>query len=51
MKDSDKTKEQLISELAELHKRLANRQRRQARLGFLSPVTYDKRFYAGLLAA
>lgn len=28
-----------------------NRQRRQARLGFLSPVTYEQRFYAGLLAA
>jgi len=28
-----------------------NRQRRQARLGFLSPVAYEQRFYAGLLAA
>ena len=28
-----------------------NRQRRQARLGFLSPAAYEKRFYAGLLAA
>lgn len=28
-----------------------NRQRRQARLGFLSPVAYERRFYAGLLAA
>ena len=28
-----------------------NRQRRQARLGFLSPAAYEKRYYAGLLAA
>ncbi|HUV44701.1 MAG TPA: IS3 family transposase, partial [Dehalococcoidales bacterium] len=28
-----------------------NRQRRQARLGFLSPVVYEQRYYAGLLAA
>ena len=28
-----------------------NRQRLQAKLGFLSPATYAKRFYAGLLAA
>ena len=28
-----------------------NRQRRQARLGFLSPAAYEQRFYAGLLAA
>ena len=28
-----------------------NRQRRQARLGFLSPAVYAQRFYAGLLAA
>ena len=27
-----------------------NRQRLQARLGFLSPATYAKRFYAGLVA-
>jgi len=28
-----------------------NRQRRQARLGFLSPAVYEQRFYAGLLSA
>ena len=28
-----------------------NRQRRQARLGFLSPAAYEQRFYAGLPAA
>jgi len=28
-----------------------NRQRRQARLGFLAPAVYTQRFYAGLLAA
>jgi putative transposase len=28
-----------------------NRQRRQARLGFLSPAAYEQRFYAGSLAA
>jgi len=26
-------------------------QRRQARLGFLSPVVYEQRYHAGLLAA
>ncbi len=28
-----------------------NRQRRQARLGFCSPVEYEQRYHAGLLAA
>jgi len=28
-----------------------NRQRRQARLGFLSPAAYERKYYAGLLAA
>jgi transposase InsO family protein len=28
-----------------------NRQRRQARLGFLSPMVYEQRYYAGLVAA
>ena len=28
-----------------------NRQRRQARLGFLSTAVFAQRFYAGLLAA
>ncbi|MCH7559591.1 MAG: IS3 family transposase, partial [Planctomycetes bacterium] len=28
-----------------------NRQRLQAKLGFLSPVVYEQRYYAGLLAA
>jgi putative transposase len=27
-----------------------NRQRRQARLGFLSPAAYEQRYYAGMLA-
>jgi transposase InsO family protein len=28
-----------------------NRQRLQARLGYLSPVAYAQKYYAGLLAA
>ena len=40
-----------VQEITEYIEIFYNRQRRQARLGFLSPAAYEQRFYAGLLAA
>ena len=40
-----------IRDITEYIEVFYNRQRRQARLGFLSPAAYEQRFYAGLLAA
>ena len=40
-----------MQEITEYIEIFYNRQRLQARLGFLSPVTFTKRFYARLLAA
>ena len=40
-----------IRDITEYIEIFYNRQRRQARLGFLSPAAYEQRFYAGLLAA
>ena len=40
-----------IHEITEYIEIFYNRQRLQAKSGFLSPATYTKRFYAGLLAA
>jgi len=46
-----RTRQEAIQNITEYIEIFYNRQRRQARLGFLSPVTYEQRFYAGLLAA
>jgi len=46
-----RTRQEAIQDITEYIEIFYNRQRRQARLGFLSPVTYEQRFYAGLLAA
>jgi len=46
-----KTRLEAIRDITEYIEIFYNRQRRQARLGFLSPVTYEQRYYAGLLAA
>lgn len=40
-----------IRDITEYIEIFYNRQRRQARLGFLSPVAYEQRYYAGLLSA
>jgi len=40
-----------MQEITEYIEIFYNRQRLQAKLGFLSPAAYTKRFYAGLLAA
>jgi putative transposase len=39
------TREQAIREITEYIEVFYNRQRRQARLGYLSPVTYEQRYY------
>ena len=46
-----RTRREAIQDITEYIEIFYNRQRRQAKLGFLSPVTYEPRFYAGLLAA
>jgi len=46
-----RTRLEAIRDITEYIEIFYNRQRRQARLGFLSPVVYEQRFYAGLLAA
>jgi len=46
-----RTRQEAIRDITEYIEIFYNRQRRQARLGFLSPVAYEQRFYAGLLAA
>ena len=46
-----RTREEAIQEITEYIEVFYNRQRRQARLGYLSPVVYEQRFYAGQLAA
>jgi putative transposase len=45
------TRQQAIQEITEYIEIFYNRQRCQARLGFLSPAAYAQRFYVGLLAA
>jgi putative transposase len=44
------TRLEAIRDITEYIEIFYNRQRRQARLGFLSPVVYEQRYYAGLLA-
>jgi len=46
-----RTKQEAVRDITEYIEIFYNRQRRQARLGFLSPVVYEQRYYAGLLAA
>ena len=45
------TREQAIREITEYIEVFYNRQRRQARLGYLSPAIYERQFYAKQLAA
>ena len=45
------TREEAMREITEYIEVFYNRQRRQARLGYLSPVVYEQKFYAGQLAA
>ena len=46
-----RTRQEAIQDITEYIEIFYNRQRRQARLGFLSPAAYEQRYYAGLLAA
>jgi transposase InsO family protein len=46
-----KTREQAIREITEYIEVFYNRQRRQARLGYLSPAVYERQFYAMQVAA
>jgi transposase InsO family protein len=46
-----KTREQAIREITEYIEVFYNRQRRQARLGYLSPAIYERQFYASQVAA
>ncbi|MBN2187028.1 MAG: IS3 family transposase [Dehalococcoidia bacterium] len=46
-----RTRREAIEDITEYTGILYNRQRRQAKLGFLSPVAYTQKYYAGLLAA
>jgi transposase InsO family protein len=46
-----RTRQEAIRDITEYIEIFYNRQRRQARLGFLSPLNYEQRYYAGLLAA
>jgi len=46
-----RTRQEAIEDITEYIEIFYKRQRRQARLGFLSPVAYEQRYYAGLLAA
>lgn len=46
-----RTRQEAIQETTEYIEIFYNRQRRQARLGYLSPVAYEQKFYAGQLAA
>ena len=45
------TREEAMREITEYIEVFYNRQRRQARLGYLSPVVYEQKFYARQLAA
>jgi putative transposase len=46
-----RTRQEAIQDITEYIEIFYNRQRRQARLGYLSPAVYEQRYYAGLLAA
>ena len=45
------TRQEAVRDITEFIEIFYNRQRRQARLGFLSPAAFAQRFYAGVLAA
>jgi len=45
------SRREAIQDITEYIEIFYNRQRRQARLGYLSPAVYEKKFYAGRLAA
>jgi transposase InsO family protein len=45
------TRDEAIRDIREYIEIFYNRQRRQARLGYLSPAAYEQSFYAGQLAA
>ncbi|RLC67093.1 MAG: IS3 family transposase, partial [Chloroflexi bacterium] len=45
------SRQEAIQDITEYIEIFYNRQRRQARLGFLSPAAYEQRFYARLSAA
>jgi putative transposase len=46
-----RSRQEAIQDITEYIEIFYNRQRRQARLGFLSPSVYEQKFYAGQLAA
>jgi putative transposase len=46
-----RNRQEAIQEISEYIEVFYNRQRRQARLGYLSPVAYEQNFYKGKLAA
>lgn len=46
-----RTREEAIKEIAEYIEIFYNRERRQARLGYLSPAAYERLFYSGQAAA
>ena len=46
-----RTRQEAVQDITEYIEIFYNRQRRQARLGYLSPVVYEQQFYAGQLAA
>jgi transposase InsO family protein len=46
-----RTRREAIEEITEYIEIFYNRQRRQARLGYLSPAVYEHRYYVGLLAS
>lgn len=46
-----RTRQEAIQDITEYIEIFYNRQRRQARLGFLSPAVYAQQYYAGQLAA
>jgi putative transposase len=46
-----RTRQEAIQDITEYIEIFYNRQRRQARLGYLSPVVYEQKFYAGQLVA
>jgi transposase InsO family protein len=46
-----RTRQEAVQDITEYIEIFYSRQRRQARLGYLSPVVYERYFYAGQLAA
>ena len=46
-----RTRQEAVQDITEYIEIFYNRQRRQARLGYLSPVAYERYFYAEQLAA